>query len=181
MTKIICIISLLINYSLNAQVENQVDSKVLNSIEDVSFMKGTWKGEGWIFKNREKKEFIQTETIAPKVDNSILVIDGIGFAKDSISVTTQVIHNAFGVISFNKEKNMMTMLSYSSTGGKMENEIKLLGDKKLQWSFKDERGGTIRFILDFSEEGIWSENGDYSFDGSQWFPFFHMTLYKQAD
>ena len=148
----------------------------LKTIEQLEFMKGTWSGEGWIYKNRERKEFTQTETISSKVDNTLLVIDGIGYSKDN---RDKVIHDAFGVISYNQEKKSITMVSFSSTGGKMENKIKLIDDKKLAWSFKDERGGTIRFHEDFSEEGVWIENGEYSPDGQKWFPFFHMRLEKQ--
>lgn len=157
------------------------DSKIqdsLKNIEQLDFMKGTWKGEGWIYVNKERKEFTQTETIASKAENTVLVIDGIGYAKDSIS---RVIHNAFGVISYNQKERSITMISFSSTGGKMENKMKLIGYKKLEWSFKDERGGTIRFQEDFSEDGIWSEKGEYSSDGQKWLQFFEMRLTKQGE
>ncbi|WP_347924303.1 hypothetical protein [Pontimicrobium sp. SW4] len=73
------------------------------------------------------------------------------------------------------------MLSFSSAGDKMENELKLIGDKKLEWSFKDKNGGAIRFREDFSEDGVWLEQGDYSFGGIKWFPFFQMKLKKQKE
>jgi hypothetical protein len=162
----------------SGQAQNTFTTDSLKTIEQLSFMKGTWKGNGWMMINRERKKFTQNETISSRVDDKILVIDGIGHEDDSTQVTKKVIHNAFGVISYNEDKGLMTMLSISSTGGKMENELKLIGDKKLEWSFKDAKGGTIRFREDFSEEGIWLEVGDYSFDGEKWFPFFQMRLEK---
>jgi len=150
----------------------------LIKIDQLDFMKGTWKGEGWIYINRQKKEFTQTETIRSKVDNTILVIDGLGHDKED---KTKVIHNAYGVISYSVEKKGITMISFASTGGKMENQMHLVGDKKLEWSFKDERGGTIRFQEDFSEDGVWIEKGEYSYNGEKWFPFFEMRLVKQKE
>ncbi|WP_046757875.1 hypothetical protein [Kordia jejudonensis] len=164
--------------SISCFGQEVVSQDSLTTIDQLSFMKGTWKGEGWIYVNRVKKQFTQTETITPKVDNTLLMIDGLGYDKEEKS---KVIHNAFGVISYSKEKQAMTMISFSSTGGKMENQMKLIGDKKIEWSFKNEQGGTIRFREDFSEEGVWLEKGEYSADGKNWFPFFEMRLEKQAE
>jgi len=176
--KNIFFLGLLIIVSCSSKrVSNSPD--LLSNINQLQFMQGTWKGEGWIVIDREKKKFSQTETIRPRVENQILVIDGIGFSLDSNLKTLKVIHDAFGIISVNKDTKAVTMLSYSTTGGKMENNLKFIGDKKLEWSFKDERGGTVRFREDFSKEGVWIENGDYSFDGKNWFPFFQMTLKKE--
>lgn len=169
----------LIQLACPAQNIEGVDS--LKSLEQLSFMRGTWKGSGWIMKGKERKEFIQNEIINPRIDNTILVIDGIGFDKESSNSEKKIIHNAFGIISYNENMNSMTMLSFSTTGKKMENEINLIGDKKLEWSFKDDRGGIIRFKEDFSQENLWIEYGEYSSDGEKWFPFFQMTLEKIND
>jgi hypothetical protein len=171
-TAIILFLSLI---SVSCFAQEIVVQDSLKNLEQLSFMKGTWTGDGWMFINKEKKEFTQTETISSKVDNTVFMVDGIGYAKEN---KDKVIHNAFGVISYNIEEKSITMISFSSTGGKMENPITLIGDKKLEWSFKDEKGGTIRFREDFSEDGFWIEKGDYSFDGNNWFPFFEMRLKK---
>lgn len=176
MKTVITLFISLMSISCLAQKVEVTDT--LNSLDQLSFMKGTWVGEGWIVIDRVKKEFKQTETISPKVDNTVFMIDGIGYAKEN---ENQIIHNAFGVISYNSKTASMTMISFSSTGGKMENSIKLVGNKKLEWSFKDENGGTVRFREDFSEDGFWTEKGDYSFDGNNWFPFFEMRLKKKIE
>uniref|UniRef100_UPI004049CC4F hypothetical protein n=1 Tax=Fulvivirga sp. TaxID=1931237 RepID=UPI004049CC4F len=100
----------------------------LKSVEQLNFMQGTCKGLGWIMKGKERQEFIQIEIINPHINNTILVIDGIGYVKESPNPEKKIIHNAFGGISFNEEMNSMTILSYSTTGKKMENKIKLTGD-----------------------------------------------------
>ncbi|MBC2846011.1 hypothetical protein [Winogradskyella flava] len=175
------LLSLLITLTfLGHSQNNETFRDTLKSVAQLNFMKGSWKGNGWIFINREKKEFSQSEIIKSKNADRILVIDGLGHAKDSINPETKkVIHDAFGIISFNEDLDAITMLSFSSTGDKMENELRLIGEKQLEWSFKDERGGTIRFREDFTTEGVWEEKGEYSFDGEKWFPFFYMKLERQ--
>ncbi len=164
--------------SLDAQTPPP-DSTSILSPKEMLFMCGTWKGEGWILQNRQRHTFIQEEMIMAKIDSQVLVVDGIGFAKDSFPDKKHVIHQAFGVIAFNPDLGTVSMLSYSAVGGKKETPMKRIGEKQLQWSFKDERGGTVRFSEDFSEEGVWKEKGEYSFDGKSWFPFFEMQLTRQ--
>lgn len=170
---------LLFFISLPIIAQDSTKTKTLKTIDQLEFMKGTWKGDGWIIMRDGKKTFTQTETISSKVNNTLLMIDGIGYEKDSTATKPKVIHNAFGVISFNPEKKAITMLSYSTTGGKMENEMQLIGDKKLEWSFKSENGGVVRFREDFTNPNLWIEKGDYSANGETWFPFFEMRLIKQ--
>ena len=181
MTKTITVLFLIILtglFNLNAQ-EGEHKPSETPSLEPYMFLVGEWKGEGWIMQGRERKEFTQTETIVPKVESSILVIDGIGYAKGEDSEEKRIIHNAFGVISYNRELETFTMLSYSAINGKMETPLELIEENKMQWSFQDERGGTIRFSEDYSD-GVWKETGHYSPDGEKWFPFFEMTL-KRVD
>lgn len=152
------------------------------SIEDLNFMIGIWKGDGWIQSQSGRKEFTQTESIRPKVEGKLLVVDGLGYGKGSPEEEARIIHNAYGVISFNEELQQLTMLSFATTGGKMENEIRITGEKMLEWSFKDERGGSIRFSEDFSEEGFWKEKGEYSPDGGKtWYQFFQMELKREEE
>ncbi|MCG8577420.1 MAG: hypothetical protein MI810_21240 [Flavobacteriales bacterium] len=176
-------IALIVALCINAicvgqSTDDQSDTlQALKSIEDLSFMEGNWSGTGWIMIARERKTFVQTESIEARPFENILVVEGLGYDDDSSLIEKRIIHSAFGVISFNEEIGCLTMLSFSTTGGKMENEIVLTGDKKLEWSFKNENGMEIRFREDFSKEGYWLEVGEYSFDGGEeWVPFFEMTL-----
>lgn len=151
----------------------------INSVSQISFMEGTWIGDGWIMMGREKKEFVQTETITPKVNNTILVIEGLGLSKDTSLTQRQVIHDAFGIISFDKDNGRMMMTSFATTGGKTETELMLIGEKRLQWQFKAENGGTVRFTEDFTKDGEWIEVGEFSYSPDQWYKFFEMKLTRQ--
>ena len=62
--------------------------------------------------------------------------------------------------------------------GRMESSLMWIGDKKLQWSFKDKNGTTIRFTEDYSVENTWKEIGEVTMNGDDWYQFFEMTLNK---
>ena len=151
----------------------------VTSVSQLDFLIGTWKGEGWkMDQNRQRVTFTQTETIVPKVENSILVVDGMGYAKDETSGESKVVHDAYGLMAVNEDLGIVTMLSYSVIGGKMETPIRLIGEKIIQWSFDTPNGGKTRFTADFSKEGFWTEKGEFSPDGERWFPFIEMNLEK---
>ena len=66
--KFLVLISLLFTsiYTCFSQSTSLLDT--VKSVEDLSFMEGDWKGEGWIIgQDRVKKRFVQSENIHPKV------------------------------------------------------------------------------------------------------------------
>lgn len=154
----------------------------VKSVKDLSFMEGDWKGEGWIIgQDRVKKRFVQSESIHPKVGKQVLQVEGLGYGIDSSgNITDRVIHDAFGIISYNTELKAVTMISFSGKNDRMETAMMSVGDKRLQWSFGNESSGSIiRFKEDFSKEGVWKEVGEFSRNGTDWYPFFEMILMKQ--
>lgn len=178
----ILFVSMIAFLAINTYGQNSSPDSVKAKIESISklaFMEGTWIGDGWIMMGRDKKEFVQTETITSKVNNTVLVIEGIGLSKDTTSSERQVIHDAFGVISYDKDKNGVMMTSFATTGGKTETELILIGEKRLQWQFTAENGGTVRFTEDFSKGGEWLEVGEFSYAPGQWYKFFEMKLIRQ--
>ena len=161
----------------------QIDNSAIKNTKDLSFMIGTWKGEGWILgKDRKIKKFSQSEKIQPKADNSALMVDGIGYAIDGNGkITDKIIHNAFGVISFNNERKHITMLAFSKVSGRMESNLIPLGtinEKKIQWTYVDsKRGFKVRFTEDFSDKNLWIEIGEIWIQ-NKWSKFFEMKLKK---
>lgn len=150
----------------------------IDSLSQLSFMQGTWRGAGWVIIDREKHTFTQRETITPKVNKTILVIEGLGLSKDTTGHVQEVVHEAFGVIWYDKSKHEAMMTSFATTGGKTETALRLTGDRQLQWQFEDANGGIVRFTEDFTSEGVWHEVGEYQYAPGQWFTFFEMTLYR---
>ena len=153
-------------------------SNTIKNVNQLHFMIGTWKGNGWIMtSDRQVKKFTQTEKINSKAGDSILLIDGLGYEIDSTGNTNRIIHEALGIISYNPQKERVTMISFSKLGGRMESDIQLVGEKKINWSFINKKSKrTIRFSEDFSTDGKWKEVGEISSDGVKWFKFFEMNL-----
>lgn len=155
------------------------EAKHVDSLQQLEFMIGEWQGEGWIMMNRERKSFSQSESITPKVSNSILFVEGLGLSKDTITLESRVVHNAFGIISINPQSGKATMISFATSGGRNETELKLIDDKVIQWEFITETGGTARFTSDFSEIDRWKEIGEYSYAPGKWYTFLNMDLVKK--
>ena len=180
--KYIIATSFLFSFIYSGVSQNSMPLDTVKSVVEISFMEGNWKGEGWIVgRDRIKKHFAQTETIQFKVGQQVLMVEGLGYAKDNTgTITRRVIHDAFGIISYNEIQDAVTMISFSTQNGRMEVPMMRIGDKQLQWSFKNEQsGGLIRFTEDFSEVGKWKEVGEFSINGADWYPFFEMQLNKQ--
>ena len=182
MKKAISILLTLFLTSFGVIAQDKNTSEV-NPLKDYEVMVGEWIGEGWIMTGREriKKRFKQREVLQMKADGKAIMIDGLGHGIDeSGNVTDRVIHDAFGIVSYNAEMDHVTMLSFTEKTGRMEVELVRLEERKFQWSMpQTESGGTIRFTDDLTEEGKWNEVGEFSMDGQTWYPFFKMTLTKQ--
>ena len=175
----ICILSLTVISTSFSQTIMKTDS--IYNVNQLSFMSGSWVGKGWIVgRDQVVKNFSQHENVTSKISGNVLLIEGIGHAIDSTGVTEKVIHQAFGLITFNPNIKCVTMLSISPIGGRMETILKQKGDKIIQWSFDGPRTGSIiRFTEDFSKENIWNEVGEISMDGENWNKFFEMNLEKE--
>tara|TARA_R110002050_G_scaffold158249_2_gene287522 strand:+ start:5096 stop:5644 length:549 start_codon:yes stop_codon:yes gene_type:complete len=175
--RLLIAISTGIFFSLSATAQEN-----LPSVEKLSFMVGEWKGTGWMLgKDRKRKSFSQSEYIKSKANNQALMVDGLGYEIDSSgSVTDRVIHKAFGIISFNGEKESITMISFSELKGRMESEFVFIEEKKMYWSFKEANGATIKFTEDFSVADQWKEIGEISMNGKDWYKFFEMNLKRQT-
>lgn len=154
----------------------------IKSVDQLIFMKGNWTGTGWIIgKDRLKKTFSQSEIIKSKADNLVLMVDGLGLEIDSLGkITDRVIHKAFGIISYNKDRESVTMISFSEMRGRMESDFELIDKKKIRWSFKEANGATIRFTEDFTDDGKWKEVGEVSMNGKDWYQFFEMNLIRKS-
>ncbi|MCB0841487.1 MAG: hypothetical protein KDD99_32680, partial [Bacteroidetes bacterium] len=74
MEKRIIIVVLLWSSSVAVFAQETINQEIkVTSVSQLDFLIGTWKGEGWkMDQNRQRVTFTQTETIVPKVENSIL-------------------------------------------------------------------------------------------------------------
>jgi hypothetical protein len=146
----------------------ETDSISQAKISKLGFMVGKWKGSGWIMgRDQQQQHFEQTEDVQFKLDNTTILIEGLGQSEGFIT------HNALAVISYNKQDKHFNFQSYMSNGRSGNFKAELIGEK-LYWYPMD----NIRYIIYIKEKGQWYETGEMN-RNDQWFQFFEMTLDKK--
>jgi hypothetical protein len=150
------------------------DSLTLGAIQKINFMIGKWKGEGWIQMGKDKHSFSQNETIYQKVNNAVLVIDGLGTDKE----TNKIIHQAFAVISYDLANKKYLMRAFRADGNYIDADAIVDENGSYIWSFTHPQAGKIKYTIKLVD-GKWFEKGEISRDGNNWMQFFEMTLNKE--
>lgn len=151
-----------------------VKPKVIEAMKRISVMGGTWEGSGWRMSPSGERETSNVhEELTFKLDGTLLFIEGIG--KDDNGT---ILHNAVGIISYNPFTEKYVFNAYLSDGLSTVANFEVVKDNEVfKWWFDDNRGGTIRYSVDFANDQ-WKEIGEYSADGENWRQFFEMTLKK---
>lgn len=158
--------------SFNPSSAQNYDSIAIKEMKKLSALHGRWSGSGWYqMANQERVEFNQTENIYPKLEGQVLVVNGLG--KDPES--GNVVFEAFAVMHFSKEESLYKFNTYTNNGGHTTASAKLENDS-LTWWF-DVPKGTIRYTIHFTQN-TWVEDGHFSPDSENWYPFLHMELKK---
>lgn len=151
----------------NAQLV-KTDSVAQLEISKLEFLVGEWQGSGWMMgQDRQRHEFDQTENIQFKLDNTLLLIEGLGTSQG------QTIHNALAIVSFNTAENNYLFTSYLANGRKGEFKAEL-EDEKFTWFPRE----NTRYVIEINDAGQWFEVGEFNRQGN-WYKFFEMTLNKK--
>lgn len=166
-------IILLIMQGKTICLAQQTDTARINAMQKLEALHGKWSGSGWYQMGHEAKGQInQTENVYTKLGGLLLVIDGLGKNPQ----TGEEVFAAYGVIHYSPEKEMYQFNAYTKEGRHTLASAKLEGNT-LTWWFDTPQGATIKYVINFTSD-IWVEDGLYSPDGKQWYPFFHMDLKK---
>jgi hypothetical protein len=153
------------------------ESGNLSTSNKLMFIIGEWKGTGWIMTQNGKELSTVTETAECKQNCNIIIVTGIGTKKDSATTETKTVHDAFGIITFNKKTGKHTLRAYKNDEV-TESEIEFVEDKIIRWNAHSPEGGSIRFTADFTETNKWKETGEFSRDGTKWIKILEMELEK---
>lgn len=150
---------------------------VKQELKKLAYMAGRWSGEAHITRgNTPPIKVMQEENVQFKLDETILLIEGIGRNPESNAIT----FNALAVVSFNPYTKKFAMKSHTMEGNQTEAYFNVLADNHFEWGFETTTKAKIRYnIILNPQEKTWAEKGDYSPDGTTWYPFFEMKLYKQ--
>lgn len=156
------------------QLNIKPDSLTLKAMSKISFLAGKWAGDGWIQMGRDKHFFSQSETVVQKVNESVIVIDGLGVDAE----TKQTIHQAFAVISYDLINKKYLMRAYRGDGYYIDADATVDENGNFIWGFTHPQAGQMRYTIKL-DEGKWVEKGEMSRDGTNWFHFFGMTLTRE--
>ena len=153
-----------------------VDSLQKSEMKKLHFLEGQWKGEAWmITQNREKQYIIQTENVEVKQNGLVLTIQGTGIDKASLQSKPKMVHDAFAILYFDKQRQKIRMMAFTR-GNRIFTEPIVRDDRSMIWGFTIPKIGEVRYTIRLNEQGQWFEIGEFSRDGVQWFQNFEMTL-----
>ena len=133
-------------------------------------MVGQWKGSGWIMQNAKRETFTGTENVQSKLGGLALLVEG-KYTNDKGAV----IHETFGVISYEPKKKNYRFSTYLASGVAGEQELTLV-EGGWQWGIQFP-SGSIRYTTKMSNDE-WFETGEISQDGKNWRQFFEMKLQR---
>lgn len=157
--------------------EENVDDKRKAAMKKLDFLIGDWEGKGWIQIGRERKEFTTRESLTSKLNGKIVVVEGLGKSKDEKTGVERIVHNAYGIFSYNEEMGKLQFRFFREAGDDGQTTPEF-GENTFVWGFEvPESGATIRFSERINEKKNWLEIGEVSMDkGKTWFKFFEMEL-----
>jgi hypothetical protein len=142
-------------------------------MQKIDFLTGQWTGNGWIQMGRQKHLFTIRESVVKKVNDAVLVIDGLGTEEE----TNKVIHQAFATVSYDVKLNKYIMRAFRADGGYVDADAMVDETGRFVWSFQHPQAGTIRFTTALVDNQ-WIEKGEMSRDGVTWMLFMEMMLSK---
>lgn len=131
------------------------------ALKKLSFMVGTWDGDGWVEMAGHKSTFQGTETILEKCEGALLSLEGNHYVMAGDRKIP--IHNAFGFIRFDDKTGKYYMRSHLANGLEMEYEFTPKADGYV-WSQTSPSWGDVTYTAVF-KDGDWLEYGETSKDG----------------
>lgn len=157
---------------LTAAVCTAQAPQLTGQLQAAQFLVGTWEGEGWMMTGPEgRQEATVRETITPKAGGTVLTLEGLGKDKK----TGTVVHDAFGVLFYDAEKQTFRMRSFVSGRGTGEFPASIK-DGVIVWNMTA-GPREVRYTIQLDDQKRWHEVGEYK-AGDNWVKFFEMTLKK---
>jgi len=149
-----------------------------DQLKPFNYLIGNWKGTATIQQQGGAAIKVnQEEKISWELDSTLIHIEGIG--KDPI--TNKKSFHAYALLFYNPATQQLGMKSFTMEGRQTDAYFKILAENKFEWGF-DLPGnrGKIKYLITLStKDKTWNEEGEFSQDGTQWFPFMSMNLVKQ--
>ena len=115
-------------------------------MKKLDWLVGHWKGTGWIQMGPQgRREFTQTETIEAKLDGLVLLIEGLGKAKEDGST----VHTALAFVSYDHRAKKFRWHAFTPEG-QIDTEAKV-GTDTLEWTLEIPKRGRMRYTITRNE------------------------------
>lgn len=149
------------------------------AIKRLDFLQGRWEGTGWIQMGPQRATFRQEEMVRTAAGGTVLIIDGLGRSADE-GQKGRVVHQAFGVLSFDAARQAFRWRAYRADGQEVEATPEV-SENRFVWGFEG-NGMKVRFTITKTDAGEWLEIGEMTRPGTaEPFKFFEMTLRRVGD
>jgi hypothetical protein len=173
-------LTLTIAFSLilsGARAQQNNAEQIKLEMKKLSYMAGRWKGEGTVRQgNTPPIRVNQEEEIQYKLDGTVLMIEGTGRKPDGDGA---VVFNALAIVSFNPYTKQFALRSNTKEGNQADAYLKIIADNHFEWGFETPTKAKIKYDIVLNpQDKTWVEKGEYSPDGTTWYPFFEMKLNK---
>ena len=169
---LICL-ALIISSASLAQDQSAIAREKMRKL---SFIAGQWKGEALISQRSAPPIKVnQEEKIEWQLDSLVLCLEGTGRKQ---SDPDKISFHAFAVINYNVTTQSYNMRSFLMDGKQTDAFFNEVGENKFDWGFDVPGGKVVYHITLDPANRKWTEKGEFSRDGKQWFTTVEMNLTK---
>ncbi len=175
--KSILLCFLLIGTSSLLQAQNPAKIN-RDQLKPLNFLVGNWNGTATIQQQGGAPVKVnQEEKISWQLDSTLINIEG--FGKDPL--TNKKLFHAYAIIFYNPSTQQLGMKSFTMEGRQTDAYFKVITENQFEWGFDlPNNRGKIKYLITVStKDKTWNEKGEFSQDGTQWFPFMSMNLIKK--
>lgn len=155
-----------------AQISSHAGAETLEAMSRLEMMVGEWTGTSTTQMGPRGEQTVNvTERASRHAGGEVLVVEGRGWRE--VDGDEQVVHDAFGAITWDAATDTYRIRSYRAGQGWVDADIQIDG-KQVGWQFESP-GGTLRFTADYSTPDRWIEVGEIE-RGGEWRQFLRMEL-----
>ena len=173
--RLLCILLLIPSLGL---AQDPAGAAARAAMDKLSWIEGEWTGPAWYQMGPRRMNANQSEKLYRAAGGTVLVIHGFGTASDPGVPPNTVVHDAFGVLTWDAASSTYRLRSHVANGSSVET-VAEVSDRKIVWGMEIPQYGRMRYTVTLTPAGEWLEIGERSTDGATWTKFMEMTLRKK--
>lgn len=149
------------------------------AMKKMSWWIGEWRGMATTRLAQGKIDSVlMHESIKSNLGGTILVIEGLGYRIRNNVVTDEIVHHAFGVLSYDEKAGKYRWQAWRIPYGVYTEYVPEVGENAFNWGMNVPQG-KMRYNAKLESSGEWHETGEFSRDEQSWFGVFDMRLTRE--